>query len=202
MPHVTSAVRTVLNIPELLEGILSRLPFWTMLRAQLVCQQFNATIRTSIVIKRALFKVSSGHPSKATETGTYRLCTKWEHLYCDEDDRHYGHRVVANDELNEMASQPDGYELHPLFHVVLKMVGEVKYPADQTTKANVARSAPYWRDMLLVQPALYRPFTVACDYRTDRDGLDLWWKWPVYGKQGAPLTLGDLYDGVMETGIP
>ncbi|KAK6423268.1 hypothetical protein LTR95_016553 [Oleoguttula sp. CCFEE 5521] len=199
---VKSAVRAVLDTTELLEAILLYLHFLTILQAQLVCQRFNTLIRASVVIKRALLKLPSGHTSKATESGTYRLCTEWEHLYCNEDDRRHGHCVVANDELNEMASQPDGYKLHPLFHVILKMVGEARYPSDQATKAKVARSASYSRDMLLIQPAMYRPFIVACDYRTDRGSIDHWWKWLVYGRQGAPLTLGDLYDGVMKTGIP
>lgn len=52
---IAEAIEKVLETNELLENILVRLPFKKLLLAQRVCKQWNAPIKGSLRLQRALF---------------------------------------------------------------------------------------------------------------------------------------------------
>ncbi|KAK4897490.1 hypothetical protein LTR27_004634 [Elasticomyces elasticus] len=71
LPNAASALRRVLDTQELREAIILRLPIKDILiKAPLVCKDWNATIKASPRLRKALFfEPVAGKPLKCLESG-------------------------------------------------------------------------------------------------------------------------------------
>ncbi|KAK4916477.1 hypothetical protein LTR49_015575 [Elasticomyces elasticus] len=138
--HSLVAQCNVLDLPELLENVLLKLPIRDLLFSQKVCQHWKATVDSSIRIQRALFFV----PGTANDVSH----TTPSHIFTT---------VCSEEDAKHSRLRRPGYAMNCLLVIYDESRSESKFRSEPLCSSAEPRGS--WSRMFFTQPPC---FTATC----------------------------------------